>query len=198
MTQGLLILLLLAVPSDWWEEGGERVWTEDGRLHVKADAPGRNMATVWFRQPHASDFEFEATAQVVSSSKDVNNINLFFSYAGPDGRGLEDTRAQRKSAEYGLYHKLPGYIVTFVNEAGQARLRLRRNPGFQLLAEARTYHCRAGVPYRLRLVKRGGEIRFSVDGEERLRAVDPRPLGGGHLALRTFSTHLWWKDIRIK
>jgi hypothetical protein len=200
MTGALLLLLLAAAPDlgDWWVEGGERVWVEGDRIHVKADAPGKNMATVWQRKTHPADFQFDAKVQVILSSKDVNNINLFFSYAGPEGKGLEQTAGERASGQYGLYHKLPGYSVTFVNEAGRARIRIRKNPGFRLLAEAYTYHCRAGVTYELQLIKRGGDIRFFVDGEERLRASDPEPLGGGHLGLRTFSTYLWWKDVEVR
>jgi hypothetical protein len=77
-------------------------------------------------------------------------------------------------------------------------VRIRRNPGFHLLAEAYTYHCRAGRTYHLRVVKRGGEIRFVVDGQELLRAVDPEPLGGGWFGLRTYRTDLWWDNIRVR
>ena len=134
------------------------------------------------RKPHAGDFEFEADAHVVSSSLNVNNINLFFGYSDPAGKPLEETQDARRTADYGFYHKLNGYIVTFLNDEeagkGKARVRIRRNPGFRLLAETFAYECRAGKTYHLRLVKRGGEISFSVDGKELLRANDPEPLGG--------------------
>jgi hypothetical protein len=124
--------------ADWWAEGGERVWIEDGRLHVRADAPavaGGGVATVWSRRPLPSDFEIELDAHVIASSTEVNNINLFFCYSDPSGRSLYSTRESRHSAAYNLYHQLNGYIATFVKEAGEARIRLRRNPGFSLLAE---------------------------------------------------------------
>jgi hypothetical protein len=195
--------------SDWWVEGGERVWIESGRLHMKADAPGKTTATVFLRRPHKGDFRFSVDAQVVSSSVDANNINLFFSASDPSGRPLIDSAASRASADYGLYHKLNGYIITFLNDAAgeggraaegstKARIRIRRNPGFKLLAETYTYHCRAGVTYSLLVEKTGGEIRFSVDGKELLSAYDPQPLGGGHLGLRTFRTHLWWSNPRLE
>src|SRR5215467_1632664 len=66
----------------WWVEGGERVWVEDGRLHVKADnpkLPGGGVATVWCRVPHPANFQLDVDAHVISSSIDANNINLFFS-----------------------------------------------------------------------------------------------------------------------
>ena len=191
--------------EDWWVEGGERVWLEDGRIHMKADsakAPGGGVATAWMRKPHAGDFEFEADAHVVSSSLNVNNINVFFGYSDPSGKPLEETQEARRTADYGFYHKLNGYIVTFLNDEeagkGKARVRIRRNPGFRLLSETFTYECRAGKTYHLRLVKRGGEIVFSVDGKELLRANDPEPLAGGHFGLRTYRTHLWWGNIKLR
>ena len=187
--------------SRWWSEGGERVWVEDGRLRVWADAPaiaGGGVATVWSRRPLPADFELEVDAHVVSSSTGVNNINLFFCYADPAGRPLEETRDARRSADYNLYHQLNGYIATFVREAGAARIRLRRNPGFNLLVEQRGGETRAGVTYRLTLRKQGGEIVFSIDGREMARASDPTPWGGGLFGLRTFRTNLWWDNVRVR
>ena len=187
--------------SAWWSEGGERVWVEEGRLHVKADAPqlpGGGVNTVWCRRALPADFELELEAHVVSSSTDVNNINLFFCYSDPSGRPLEETRESRSSAAYNLYHQLNGYIATFVKEAGAARIRLRRNPGFTLLAEERGGESRGGVTYRLRVRKRAGEIVFSVDGREITRVRDPHPWSGGLLGLRTFRTNLWWDNIRVR
>jgi hypothetical protein len=106
-------------------------------------------------------------------------------------------------------HNYGGYIIAFLNdEAGEsgrspdgstkARIRICRNPGFKLLAEPFTYHFRTGVTYRLLVEKTGGDIRFSVDGNELLRTHDPDPLGGGHLGLRTFKTQLWWSNFRLE
>lgn len=197
--------------EQWWVEGGERVWVEDGRLHVKADnpkIPGGGVATVWWKRPHPASFTVEFDAHVVESSIQANNINLFFSYADPAGRPLYDTREQRRSAAYNLYHKLDGYIVTFLNDAEaaggrhpdgatKARVRIRRNPGFRLLNETFTGDCVAGKTYRLAVTKRGGKITVAVDGREVLSADDPQPLAGGLLGLRTFRTWLWWDNISV-
>jgi len=198
--------------ENWWVEGGEKVWVEDGKLNVKADnpsIPGGGVATVWLRTPHPADFQLDFDAHVVASSIDANNINLFFCYSDPDGTPLEKTRESRRTAGYDLYHKLNGYIITFLHEPGpqntpssdesaQARVRIRRDPGFKLLAETYTYQCRQGVTYHITVLKRGGEIRFSVDGKELLRATDPQPLGEGLLGLRTYRTWLWWANIRLQ
>ena len=198
--------------DNWWVEGGEKVWTTDGKLNVKADNPsvnGGSMATVWLRTRHPANFRLDFDAHVIASSLDANNINLFFSYSDPDGTPLERTRESRRTAGYNLYHKLNGYIITFLHEpdatgpassdeSSKARIRIRRDPGFKLLAETYTYHCRQGVTYHMQVVKRGGEIRFSVDGNELLHGTDPAPLGEGYLGLRTYRTWLWWSNIQLQ
>jgi hypothetical protein len=197
--------------ADWWTEGGETHWIEAGRLHMKADNPkieGGGAATAWWRLPHPADFDLTLDAHVVSSSIEANNINLFFCYSDPAGKPLFDTRESRRTADYNLYHQLNGYIVTFLNDAkgeggrnqdgsAKARVRIRRNPGFQLLNETFTKQCRAGVTYQLSLSKRGGHIRFAVDGETLLEADDPEPWQGGLLGLRTYRTFLWWDNLRL-
>ena len=198
--------------ANWWVEGGERAWLQDGRLHLWAEngaAPGRGAATVWWKRPLPADFVLSLDAQVLSSPAEANNINLFLSYADPSGTPLFDTRAKRESAEYNLYHQMNGYIITFLNDAKaeggrnpdgstRARVRIRRNPGFQLLKETFAKSCRRGVTYRLTVTKRGRRIGFAVDGETLLEAEDAHPWPGGLLALRTFGTYLWWDSIRVE
>ena len=195
-----LLAVLALASGGWWSEGGEKIWAENGRIFIKADnpaVPGGAVATVWFRQPHPADFQLDVDAHVISSTIGANNINLFFCYTDPAGRPLEETRETRRNAEYDLYHKLNGYIVTFLNDAGTARVRMRRNPGFQLMNEVHRGQCRAGETYHLRVVKRGGAIEFWVDGEKMLEGRDPQPLGEGLLGLRTYRTYLWWDNLKV-
>jgi hypothetical protein len=198
--------------KNWWSEGGERVWVEDGRLHMKADnpkVPGGAVATAWLRTPVAGDFRLEIEAHVVSSSIAANNINLFFCYSDPSGQPLQQTRESRRNAEYALYHKLNGYIVTFLNDfeaeggrhqdgSTKARYRIRRNPGFNLLSEKFADHCSQGTTYKIGVTKRGGDIQLSIDGKEVLAAKDPDPLPGGLIGLRTYRTYLWWDNLKVK
>lgn len=197
--------------GDWWSEGGERVWMDGRRLHMNADNPavqGGGVATVWLKSPHPADFRLDVDAHVVSSSLEANNINLFFCYSDPSGKPLWDTREARRGAGYNLYHGLNGYIVTFLNDAQaeggrypdgstKARLRIRRNPGFRLLAEKFAGRCRQGVTYRLGVEKKQGNIAVFIDGEQMLTARDPEPLGAGLVGLRTYRTCLWWENLRI-
>lgn len=199
--------------SNWWSEGVENAWVEDGRLHMKADRPGAKddgggSGTVWCKIPHPADFTLEYEARVIASSVSSNNINIFFCYSDPSGAPLYESRASRATGKYDLYHSLNGYIITFLNdhaaESGRhpdgstkARIRFRRNPGFNLVQELFAGHCQKDETYRLAIVKRGGEVSFAVNGVERIRATDPNPLGGGLIGLRTFRTYLWWDNIRL-
>ncbi|MCD6360696.1 MAG: DUF1961 family protein [Armatimonadetes bacterium] len=196
----------------WWVEGGEKVWVEDGRLHMKADpeAPDdpRYVATVWCRQPISGDVRIEYDAHVISSSTGVNNINFFFFYSDPAGASLYSTRADRADAAYKKYHVLRGNIVTFLRDVRHGpegtprnelpgRVRIRHCPGFELLGETYAYHCNEGVTYHCEIVRRGTKISFSVDGNLLLEVEEPQPPSSGLIGLRTFRTWLWWDNIKV-
>ncbi len=198
---------------DWWVEGGERTWVEDGRLHVKADPeddddPGY-VATVWCKTPISGGVRIEMKAHVIDSTVGANNINIFFFYSDPEGSPLFESRGDRADAAYRYYHDLDGYIVTFlsdrreemgVTEAGHpnARFRLRRCPGFNLVDEDYDpMGVLAGRTYDLTIIRENGVITFKVDGESFLEWEDEEPLKEGFLGLRTFRTYLWWDDIRV-
>ena len=197
--------------DNWWAEGGERVWVQDGHLYVKADPADKSpnyIATVWCKTPTPANVKVEFDAHVVSSSIEANNINFFLCYADPSGQPLSETRASRASAAYKLYHDLNGHIFTFLKDrtgaggkradgSSKARFRMRRCPGFQLMTEGYGHHCDAGKTYRVSITKQGGELTFGVDGKVYLRGTDPDPLPGGLIGLRTFRTELWWDNVRV-
>lgn len=189
----------------WWAEGGKKVWVEDGKLFIDTDVePGQigSGATVWLREPIEGNVKITATAHVVASKIKANNINFFLAYSMPNGSDLYTSRDSRADGAYKAYHQLDGYIVTFLNdrhakEGTPARSRLRRCPGFTLMAENFSGTSDIGRSYRCEIIKNGGAIRFYVDGKLQVEAVDPEPLPGGYFGLRTFATLLWWDDIII-
>jgi hypothetical protein len=213
MTEGKVLLFddFSKGMDNWWVEGGEKVWVEDGRLHMKADPDdGKtgNVCTVWCRQSFPADVKVELDAHVVSSTIEANNINLFLCYSDPSGKPLYDTRESRADAAYAKYHALTGHIFTFLKDYKQeggakpdgsckARFRMRRCPGFSLMTECFADHCERGVTYHVEVVKKGGRVALSVDGKQYLEATDQVPLGGGLLGLRTFRTYLWWDNLRV-
>lgn len=194
----------------WWVEGGERTWVQDNLLHMRADPTARGdgqVATAWLRQDLPADVRVSFDAHVISSSREVNNINVFLHFSDPDDTPLYDSRRNRESGAYELYHELNGYIITFLADKREeslalpegerpARIRIRRCPGFELLAETYAYNNVAGRTYHVEIEIQGGEIVFSVDGNELLRAQDSNPHQGGLLGLRTYRTHLTWSDIK--
>jgi hypothetical protein len=196
---------------NWWIEGGGQVWIHDGRLYVKAVGSKRshmNVSTVWCRSMFPGDVRIEFDAHVISSPNNVNNINIFISYSDPSGAPLFESRQERRTGAYPLYHQLNGYIVTYLNDAenrsgsisdnpSDARFRLRRCPGFRLIQETYAYHCKKGVTYHIAFTKRGNRLTYSVDGTVYLDAKDGKPLAGGLFGLRTYSTFLWWDNIKV-
>ncbi len=198
--------------ENWWVEGGQQVQAKDGVLDVRADPPDNDpggVCTVWCRQPFGGDLRVEFDARVKHSHIGANNLNFFLHYSDPCGADLYDTREARADGGYAKYHQLTGYIFTFLNDRhGEAdpapdglpagRMRIRRCPGFRLLAENYGYHCRAGRTYRITVEKRGGVLRFDVDGEVSLEGGDPEPLGAGYLGFRTFRTHVEWGNLRVR
>lgn len=198
--------------EDWWVEGGQKVWVQGKRLHMKADpeemtAPD-GVCTAWHREIFPANIRIDFQACCQTSAIDANNINFFLAYSDPSGKPLQETREQRADGGYAHYHQLDGNIVTFLNDFHQeaepypdgtrpARIRIRHCPGFELLSETFTYRCRKREVYQCSVVKFKERIEFRVDGETRLTAIDPAPRGSGHIGLRTFRTYLWWDTIRV-
>ena len=195
--------------SNWWVEGGHDVRIEDGRLHMDSDSVEQKYrCTVWCRQRFEGDIRIECDAHIVRSTKNSNNINFFFHYSRPDGKSLYETRDERPEANYRKYHEFSGNIVTFLPDPREpvrelppeekvARIRIRHCPGFKLLNEAFTYHCRKHTTYHIEIIRQGATIRFLVDGKERCVAEDPEAPSGGLVGLRTNSTYLWWDNIKV-
>ena len=199
--------------DDWWAEGGEKVWVEDGRLHQKADpaemSKPEGVCTVWHKKEFPANIRIEFEACCLASAIDANNVNFFFGYTHPEpGKTIWDTRDERADGDYPHYHVLSGNIITFLNDfhheaetypdgSRRARIRIRHCPGFELLDETFDYHCRQGRVYQCRIDKCNGEIMFYADGNCWLKATDPNPPGAGLIGLRTFRTHLWWGNIRV-
>jgi hypothetical protein len=198
--------------QDWWIEGDRSVKVTQGHLLVDADPPDGKTGTgctVWYRKPlPQGDLRVEFDAHVVSSAVGANNINFFLCYSDPLGRSLFASREDRADGAYNRYHGMNGYIITFLRDSkheggknldgsAKARVRIRRCPGFQLLAETYARECETGRTYHVTITKRGRKIVFAVDGKTLLAADDPNPLQGGQIGLRTWRTKLWWDNVRV-
>lgn len=195
--------------ENWWVEGGERVWVEDGRLHVKADPPegsdDPHVVTVWCHTPVRGNWRAEFDAHIIESRTNVPHINFMF-LADPEGASLYDSREERADAAFDRYQVLNGNIITYHHaddgrqtpRDGQvATLRVRHCPGFVMLGETLNYHCQPGHTYRIEIIKRGNAIIYRVDGNQLLRVRTIEAWDEGLIALRTFRTYLWWDNIRV-
>ncbi len=186
--------------KNWYVEGGCGVAIKEGQLLINADPAdpkkggvSGDTCTVWNRTPIKGDLRITFDVTVEHSHSGKNNINVFLFYTMPDGSSPERTTAQRRYAPYKAYHKMNGYIFTFVNDLtreDQGRIRIRRCPGFRLLSETYAYHSRAKHRYQIEIVKKGSLLEYYIDGALRLQAQDENPLNEGYFAFRTFQSRL--------
>ena len=193
--------------GDWYVEGGRSVAIRDGRLYIDADPEefvkgGLNggVCTVWNRTRIDGDVRVDFDVCVEHSVTGTNNINFFLFYSMPDGSSPEASTQTRKYADYADYHQLNGYIFTFLNASENkknARIRIRRCPGFRLLRETYAGENRADTVYHITLIRQNGVLRFLLDGKELLSAKDEQPLEGGWFGFRTFRTRLWFDNLKI-
>ncbi len=176
--------------AGWPDEGAGSVRLEEGTLVVDSPDGGH---TVFFGEELPADILVRFVCRVVPSGGN-NNINLI-SHCRPEHPGEFPVVAD---GAYKGYHALPGYIVTFVNDGeSSGRTRLRRNPGFELIQEARETASEAGRDYDIVFVARSGRLMYHIDGERIHDWTDPDPHGGGFFALRTWKTVLEYSEIEI-
>lgn len=189
------------LPSIWWCEGNTAV-IKDGRLYVNADLDAYRASTVWLDKRFSGNIQIEFDVQIVSSGDTANNINCFFMYSDPEGNSLRETAEKRKDGVYNHYHKLNGYIFTFVGnkDPDNARVRFRDNPGFKLLKEDFGANCEAGKTYQIKIVKKDNRFQYWVNGVKRLDKVDDafnHLHNEGLFGFRTWHTALWWDNLKI-
>ena len=143
------------LPANWWSEGNAAE-IKDGRLIMDADTAAYRASTTWFDHKLSGNIRIEFDVRIESSSDTANNINCFLMYNDPEGKSLRESKDIRKDGVYNHYHKLNGYIFTFVANKNpyDARIRFRDNPGFNLLKEDFGAECKAGKTYHIKIEKR--------------------------------------------
>jgi hypothetical protein len=192
--------------KNWWVEGSDKVTVKDGRMYINANDPDGSgsdiYCTIWCRDKIDGDnVHIKFDACVLDSKKGVNNINFFLNYSLPQGGDIYETRSERESGAYALYHDLNGYIFTylrdiageseFVNGRPQGRVRIRKCPGFNMIAESYAYNAEAGEVREIEIIKKGGDIFYKVDGKILCQVHDDDSWDEGYFGLRTYMTSLW-------
>lgn len=198
--------------SNWWVEGAEEVYVKDGRMYINANKTDkvRNKAcTVWGKEKiKGKKVIIDFDAYVIDSKTKVNNLNFFLHYTHPEDN-IYTTRDERVDGAYGKYHDLNGYIFTYVNDVAgesemidgvpQGRFRIRRCPGFELLSTEYKLDGRKGVKRHIEIAKDGNRLTYKVDGELMCEAIDTTgAYNEGYFAFRTFMTHLWIDNFRVR
>jgi|GEM_PF-1004096 Domain of Unknown Function (DUF1080). len=181
----------------WVVEGDPEAVAREGRIHVVTprEPSASDAATLWWREPLPANVLIEFTAGSTFPADETNaaNLNLFVHARELDGGAYRFGR----SGSYGEYHKIPNYIFTLTGGFQEGWARARRNPGFHLVSEDRTWRSEVGQSYRFRVLIAGGRLRCWIDGKQVHDFRDPDPLPDGHFALRTWRSRVWWSDVRV-
>ncbi len=194
------------LPKDWWYEGSKAVRIENGHLRMDANLDNNGedfgVSTIWLNKKISGNLVIEVDTHILKSKGNKNNINLFFLFSDTSGKPLIKTRYFRLDGTYSKYHSstLNGYIFTFLanGNPNKARFRFRNCPGFNLVQENNAYENKIGKTYHIKIIKQDNNIQFFVDGKIYLNVKDNN---GKHkeglFGLRTWSTDLWWDNIKI-
>ena len=183
--------------TNWVIEGNGKVSTEAGRLTVRRLEKVTSNSTLWWKPLLPTNVLIRFKAVAIEPSQDnMGNLNLFLHARELHGSPLRFGR----SGKYSEYHELPNYIVTFVRTGGKAGeagwSRLRRDPGFNMLSEAKE-QVEIGKEYLFLLVCENGRVRFYLNGKKLHDITDPQPLPGGNFGLRTWNSNVAWDDLAV-
>jgi len=194
------------LPTSWWREGSKAVRLENGHLHADANLDGNGedygTSTIWLDKIFEGDIKVDFDAHIQASDGEKNNINFFFLFSDPSGRSLRQTKNERADGQYGKYHKLNGYVFTFLANGNpeNAGFRMRDDPGFHLLQENFTYECKQNKTYHITITKKGNRITYSVDGTVYMDKIDDAANPehkSGIIGFRTWHTDLRWDNLKV-
>ena len=161
----------LEVLDDWSLEGGKSANIENGKLVLEShpsedpDDRSRNHLVYWLKREVPSDFMLEFSVCPQNRKWGLNIV--FFNARGVNGEDIFEPPIQSRDGLFKLYHSgdLNNYHVSYwAGNRGTANL--RKNKGFNLVSEGKDLI--AGAPAEafqiVRIYKRGGKIRITVDG----------------------------------
>ncbi|MCP5111887.1 MAG: DUF1961 family protein, partial [bacterium] len=145
----------------------------------------------WLTEEAPADFLLEFTIRPQNRQDGLNIV--FFSTRGINGESIFDPALAPRDGTFQQYHSgdLNGYHISYwAGERGTANV--RKNRGFQLVAEGKDLV--AGAPadafQTVRIYKRGGTIRLTVDGELAAAYDDNGKISG------PAHTHTGWIGLR--
>jgi hypothetical protein len=202
--------------AEWIAEGWGGAEVRDGKLRVapypfdhqghlkSSEAANRSHMVVWNRRIFPANFllEFEMDPGLSTSGLTI----VLFCAIGKNGGDIFDLSLPPRRADYQAYHS--GEILNYSDsywsrntEIEGKTNRLRKNPGFKLLAEAPSLTAgpTAG-PYKLRILKNGARIEVEINGKTVIKLDDAnQPLGAGRIGLRSMEgvTLVTYDDFKV-
>ncbi len=152
--------------KDWKLEGGTRMSIADGVLVLEsAAAPdSKNHLVCWLTREMPADFLLEFKLRPRDRKEGLNII--FFNARGRKGENIFDPALQPRTGDFKQYHSgdLNNYHISYwAGDRGSANV--RKNSGFALVATGPDLvaGAAAGAWQTIRLYKRGGLIRLTID-----------------------------------
>lgn len=160
-----------AALKDWRLEGGKRMAVENGRLvleseHVGTEArPGDNHLVCWLTKEMPADFLLEFKMRPKERNQGLAIV--FFNARGLNGEPVFDPALAPRNGLFKLYHSgdLNNYHISYW-AGGRGTAHVRKNRGFALVAVGDDLVASAPAEafQTIRIYKRGGTVRLTVDG----------------------------------
>lgn len=193
--------------QDWVVEGNSRAYTNEGKLHI--ETPEKGYATVWYKVPFEGNQLIRFKARVLPPGQ-ASNINFFFCASLPDEG---DFFAPQRTGAYNEYHDINNYTMTFTGRRDDRRedgtlaapgyMRLRKNPGFNLVDENLAFKAEIEIDYDIAILKVGKRIKVFVNDVPALDWWDYSRTGtdvshaGGYAGFRTFWSRLEIDEFEV-
>jgi hypothetical protein len=186
--------------AEWIVEGLGGVDIRDGKLRAsplpfdtngtQVTSGARSHLVVWNRNIFPADLMLEFDMNPNGSANGLTIV--FFCATGKIGGDIFDLSLPPRRADYKNYHS--GAIANYsdaywsrnTTEEGVTN-RLRKNPGFELVAEGDSLTTGAtDVTHHIRILKSGAHIEVEINGKVVISWNDPgRPLGAGRIGFRS-------------
>ncbi|MEW6357578.1 MAG: hypothetical protein AB1696_14700 [Planctomycetota bacterium] len=167
-------------------------------------APGGS--TLWCKRNFESDLYIEFAARLCppeeewlkeKQSEGGKNLSLRFLVTGPLGEDI--LTVYRKLAEEATGpnrngdDQYRGYFFTWTH----THARLRRSPGYEKVGEDVEFVPEINRFYEVSLLKRGGRIKFWIDGKLIHEYQDDHPFDYGKIGFDLFMSNVEISDLRV-
>jgi hypothetical protein len=186
--------------AEWIAEGNGGVDVRDGTLRAspfRFDAKGnqipskdRSHLVIWNKHIFPADFLIEFD---MGPNRSTNGLTIIFvCAAGKNGGDIFDLNMPPRQADYKTYHsgEIANYSDSYWSrntEVESVSNRMRKNPGFKLVAEGKSLTTGAtDVTHHIKMLKVGGHIEMEINGKVIFKWDDMgKPLGEGRIGFRS-------------